>query len=405
MYYKKYYQGNKGKIKKRMKVWYNKWKNKFNYKKDQQKRRDTPQKFERKPGGGVQENKNRAEKNRQKKAEMMNLPAAQLFSIKTGQYGLMLGADPDTGYILLYLDNHETIEVPLEVFLEDFVMLSEEDIDVALDNLDTAFDLSDEDVFLDKVADFLYEKRPPQMDPDNHYDRGSEREKDEPPSPAPGRMPSYYVWDNPGSAKVIPEHSDFVNNKAAIKLAAKIADIREGCSSELRAKSEKVKIRLARVDNKNAMWSFDATGSKGQKYRIKIKAVPKGNVRDMSKADILVSCTCPYWQWQGPEYYAQQEGYLLGKPRGTASKPDVKDPSGRHKACKHILACLGRVAGYTVPEKARPVNKVASSLQYLANIISQGNVTVVSDDQMDLELFVHRYSVKKSNEGEHYADL
>jgi len=408
MYHRKYYQGHKSKIKHQMEVWYTKWKNKFNYKKDQQKRRKNPQQFERKPGGGVKENKNRAEQDRKKTAEMIYLPTASLYSIRTGQYGLMLGAEPDTGYIMIYFDNHEIREVPFDIFLNDYVMLSEEDIEIALDNLDAAFGIDEEAEALERVvakyADFLYEKRPPQMDPDTTYDRGSERQKND-DSPIPGRMPNYYIRDNPGSAKVIPENKDFVNNKAAIKVASRISDIRDACSSELRAKAGGVSIRLAKADARNALWLFDATGFGGKKYRIRIKAVPKGNVRDMNKVDILVSCTCPYWQWQGPEYYAQQEGYLFGKPRGTASKPDVKDPNGHHKACKHILACLDKVAGYKVPKKPGKIKKLASALQYLANLISQGEVAVVSSNQMELELLLHRYSLKKAFEGENHANL
>ena len=399
MYYKKYYNQNKGKIKHEMNVWYKKHKNKFNFKKDQELRREKPQKYERKPGGGVKEVKNRSQENRDKKATMMNLPIARLYALKTGQYGMMLGADPDIGYILVCLDNHRFVEIPLEDFLKDFVMLSEEDIDIAVDNLDVAFGVDAEEAFLDKVADFLYEKRPPDMDPGTHFDRGSERQKDD-EVPVPGRMPDRRVRDNPGSAKVIPDNKDFVNNKAAMRVATKIKDIRDACSSELRSKANGVKIRLARADGKNSLWMFEATGSGGKKYRIRVKAVAKGNVRDMKKADILISCTCPYWQWQGPEYYAKKEGYLLGKPHGTASKPDVKDPGGRHKACKHILAVLDRVADYTVPK-----GKKRASTQYLANIFSQGKIKIVSDDQIKLEMFIERYGLEKDFKGETNANL
>lgn len=51
-----------------------------------------------------------------------------------------------------------------------------------------------------------------------------------------------------------------------------------------------------------------------------------------------VSCDCMFWQWQGPEHWAKVEGYLLGEPKGTASKPVIKDPNGSRRACKHVAA-------------------------------------------------------------------
>lgn len=53
-----------------------------------------------------------------------------------------------------------------------------------------------------------------------------------------------------------------------------------------------------------------------------------------------VSCDCLFWQWQGPEHWAKVDDYLLGDPKGTASKPRVKDPKESHRACKHVAAVL-----------------------------------------------------------------
>lgn len=70
-------------------------------------------------------------------------------------------------------------------------------------------------------------------------------------------------------------------------------------------------------------------------YEVKVEA--KGSRENL---DIYLSCTCGYWQYQGPEYYAKQNGYLFGKPKGTAQKPEQRDPNGTHKVCKHTYAVL-----------------------------------------------------------------
>jgi hypothetical protein len=57
-------------------------------------------------------------------------------------------------------------------------------------------------------------------------------------------------------------------------------------------------------------------------------------------ADILVSCTCPNWQWGGPEYHAKRGGYLLGELRGTAQVPEMRDPLGKQAVCKHVVRVI-----------------------------------------------------------------
>ena len=61
---------------------------------------------------------------------------------------------------------------------------------------------------------------------------------------------------------------------------------------------------------------------------------------ERSNPDLHLTCSCNYWQYQGPEYHATQNDYLLGKVRGTAELPTKKDPKGTHKICKHAYAVL-----------------------------------------------------------------
>jgi hypothetical protein len=59
--------------------------------------------------------------------------------------------------------------------------------------------------------------------------------------------------------------------------------------------------------------------------------------------EISMSCDCPFWRWNGPEYHAKVQNYLLDKPRGTASPPNVRDPDRIHWLCKHAYAVLRRL--------------------------------------------------------------
>jgi len=63
----------------------------------------------------------------------------------------------------------------------------------------------------------------------------------------------------------------------------------------------------------------------------------QGNTKD---PEFFLNCTCNFFRYSGPEYHAQKEGYLLGKPRGSAEFPKEKDPDGINKVCKHCVAVI-----------------------------------------------------------------
>ena len=56
--------------------------------------------------------------------------------------------------------------------------------------------------------------------------------------------------------------------------------------------------------------------------------------------DVKVSCNCPFFRWNGPEYQAKVGGYLLTPQQGTASEPNVRDPEKKYYICKHIVAAF-----------------------------------------------------------------
>lgn len=217
--------------------------------------------------------------------------------------------------------------------------------------------------FESRQADFLYEKRSPPTEPGSVYWRALGPGQDERKrwDRKPGDHPEQpEVREAPGSAKVIPSTSDLVNNKAAVL----IAEIEERCLPDLREKARGLEVKLRRVDQENGVWLYDVQGSEPKPYRVQVRARRRGNARRLDKADVFVACSCPFWQWQGPEHWAKQEGYLFGKPRGTASQPVVKDPKAEHGACKHVLAVLDRL-------RAGGVALRQASLRYLVDSLDQ----------------------------------
>lgn len=365
-YYRQRYRRLRGKIKQRAKRWYAKHRFDQRLKRDKERRRKYPERFQRKPGGGYHDPKDRAKDWREKRAEAVLEPVLFLYR-PTGRWGWVLGADPETGELLLDLDGDRAI--PFNIFFDSAVFESEDDVDRLFSYLDDIFYDPDVASVREIVAEDMGTvviKVDDEITPgDQRYNRG-----DDPEATWPDKIPAEPMNNirdpdnNPGSARVIPRNHGFVN-----KEAARISEIVDHCDVDLRRRSQSLTVRLMRVDSRNLMWLFNVAGSEGQTYKVKVKAVPKGNIRDVKKTDVFISCNCPYWRWQGPEYWAKKNGYLLGKPVGKASYPAEKDPDGSHRACKHALAVLERVSGFVLPMAKKKPKKLAS-LRFLADRIN-----------------------------------
>lgn len=197
-------------------------------------------------------------------------------------------------------------------------------------------------LWLVRQGELLHDTQGPRMDPDQYFGRADRRKREPEKKPLPLNFPPQ-VQENPGSAKVIPWNNDsLVNNRAArYRVAATLQDIMSRCGEDVIDRSRGLKAKLVQTDPGTALWQFEVPGSKGA-YRVRVQA--SSSKLSMGEADVKVSCSCPFWQWQGPEHHAKEGGYLYGRPVGTASKPSAKDPSGKHAACKHVIAVLSHIS-------------------------------------------------------------
>jgi len=122
--------------------------------------------------------------------------------------------------------------------------------------------------------------------------------------------------------------------------AANVEEILSNCGLQLKGRAQDVSYGRKRL-SPSGLSTWVASGSRGEKYTIRIKPIRKDKrIKAVAKLPIQVSCSCPYFRWQGPEHWAKKHGYLYGRQVGTASTPNIKDPKGRHWACKHVIAVL-----------------------------------------------------------------
>jgi hypothetical protein len=367
IYYQKYYKRRRALIKTKARRRYKKIKRRTDYKRDVKYRRKFPEKYKRRPGGYA-ENRTRAKDWREDQKEA----SLGLFPLKVWLYGYdgeayIQNLDDDGILGLLY--EGDLYDIPIDEFMDMVVFQSEADEDRFFEFLDQYFEY--EEPSLAKVADFYLERKKPSDrmqseentsgvpsgEDENAQEYGGSRSWVVPMSHPPGLIerrdkdnpgtPGDYgqVDNNPGSAKVIPDGHDFENRKA-IKLAAKISEILNQTGPGIHDKAKSLAVTLEKsLLPKRWVLFYNVQGSEAEPYRIKVKFLPGSkNVRDHNKLDVRITCSCNFWQWQGPEYWASQGKYLYGRPRGTATLPNVRDPKKDHHACKHVIAVLNRLA-------------------------------------------------------------
>jgi len=144
-------------------------------------------------------------------------------------------------------------------------------------------------------------------------------------------------------------HSKTLRASQGVKLAAIPEEILAGLDPEFKHRAAQCTTTLKRADLGNLRWIFAVDCGNGPKA-VKIRASRPGNVKAFGKLDLELSCSCPGWQWLGPEYHAKSEGYMLGPQVGTASTPDIRDPERDNRVCKHVASVLSFTRSWEIPK-------------------------------------------------------
>lgn len=142
-------------------------------------------------------------------------------------------------------------------------------------------------------------------------------------------------------------------NASVRKMAKTLVELLSHTSPDVLTSGKGVKVRPKRFDPAKGFWIFQAAGSKGENYTIRVKGTITPKIKNLEKAQVQVSCTCNFFMWQGPEHWAKTNAFLYGKPRGTATKPAEKDPKGKNWICKHVAAALEMARRYRFSSHAK----------------------------------------------------
>lgn len=130
----------------------------------------------------------------------------------------------------------------------------------------------------------------------------------------------------------------FVLSSHRTRVAYEAGRIISGLGQDIKDRAKNVNAKMDRFNEDEMVWTWKA-GSRP--YTIKVSFdMPDQEVRTLRELDLKIACSCPYWRYSGPEYHAKREDYLMGDPRGRATKPTQKDPDRNNLLCKHAYAVL-----------------------------------------------------------------
>jgi hypothetical protein len=143
-------------------------------------------------------------------------------------------------------------------------------------------------------------------------------------------------------------HEALFHPRLSVRVASTIDEITQGLDPAIEDRGTLCSVTIRRVDTANLRWLFSVNCGNGAKV-VRVKAERIGNIVRLARMNLRISCSCPAWQWLGPEYHAKQKQYMDGRPVGTASPPDIRDPQREHQVCKHVAAVLSTIKKWEIP--------------------------------------------------------
>ncbi len=147
-------------------------------------------------------------------------------------------------------------------------------------------------------------------------------------------------WDYPYRTKEQPIRHSSWKHVAIFELpwkrllALKPEELAPRAPEKIKRNARSCRVSLTSYDKKTRVFTFSV--SCGHTPR-----TVQASLSDVDK--VALSCDCPFWQYNGPEFHASQNAYMLGQPYGTATPPNVRDPDREYFLCKHAYSVLKRL--------------------------------------------------------------
>ena len=108
------------------------------------------------------------------------------------------------------------------------------------------------------------------------------------------------------------------------------------------SRSKEYTAELVRQKNNNWVYNVGDYLVRVKVPKIQTNGLSTSQIRDIFKLknrDILVSCNCDFWKFNGPDFNAAIHDYSE-RQYSNLQQPIERDPEGKYLICKHVYAAL-----------------------------------------------------------------
>jgi hypothetical protein len=183
-----------------------------------------------------------------------------------------------------------------------------------------------------------------------------------------------------------------------------------------------VNVKVYKSERKDMIFYFKAKGfeswSATEYHDVIVEFQKNKKVTDIKALDVKLSCSCPFWQYYGPNDNAIAEDYLYGESKYKKYKrknPDIKTKPRdnsflkKNRICKHIAAVNQTISNWVIKNNLdtyREVNKIIKNFQDAVKILSYDDVVLAieevlksfkSSDQKIMAKFIKFFRSEKSD--------
>lgn len=146
----------------------------------------------------------------------------------------------------------------------------------------------------------------------------------------------YFKYPYRTQEKVI-HSSDSSKKVIFVRLALEPKTLETKVPDKIKENAGTCSVSLTSYDKKTRVFTFS----------VNCGNTPRTVQAGLNEIDhVALSCDCPFWKWNGPEFHAKSNDFMLGQPFGSASTPDERDPDRKYWLCKHSYAVLRRLDSF-----------------------------------------------------------
>lgn len=122
-----------------------------------------------------------------------------------------------------------------------------------------------------------------------------------------------------------------------VRIAVKPEQLETHAPKKIKDNAKTCSVDLTSYNKKTRVFTFSVDCGNSAK-------IVQASLSDIDQ--VAMSCDCPFWKWNGPEFHAKENSFMLGQPFGTASPPNLRDPERKYWLCKHAYAVLRRLDSF-----------------------------------------------------------